>query len=73
MYSIDCYNKLILERIENELKELYACYYSKNIFRRLYKEKYKKLIDEYEKLYMNNLKVFGELIKEEYVFNNNIS
>lgn len=73
MYPLDYYNKLIIERIETELKELYACYYSKNIVRRLYKEKYKRLIDEYEKLYMDNLKVFGELIKEEYEFNKRIN
>lgn len=64
MNVLESYRKYVLLPIENNLKELYIKYYSKNIFIR--KKVYKKLIEEYEKIYLEKLNEFDKMIKEYY-------
>lgn len=61
----ELYRKHILENLEIKLKELYRCYYSKNIFKRLKRGYYKEQIEWYERLYIDHLKLYNYLISDD--------
>ena len=61
----ELYRKLIIEEIEIKLKELYKCYYSKNIIHRIKRKYYKDEINWYERLYLDHLKLYSYLLKDD--------
>lgn len=65
MSEQELYRKLIIEEIETKLKELYKCYYSKNIIHRIKRKYYKEEIDWYERLYLDHLKLYSYLLKDD--------
>ena len=65
MSEQELYRKHIIEKIEIKLKELYKCYYSKNIIHRIKRKNYKDEIDWYERLYLDHLKLYSYLIKDD--------
>ncbi len=64
------YVNYIIKPIENNLKELQACYYSKNIFKYPHKKLYKKYISIYSELLQEKLKYLEILIEEEIINKN---
>ena len=72
MEVLDMYAKNILHPIEEEIKKLRVCYYSKNIFKYPFKGLYKYWLDKYENLFFEKLNDFGKMIDEEYEFQKDI-
>ena len=64
MEVLDMYAKNILHPIEEEIKKLRVCYYSKNIFKYPFKGLYKYWLDKYENLFFEKLNDFGKMIDE---------
>lgn len=59
------YVTYVIKPIEDNIKELQACYYSKNILKYPHKKLYKKYIDIYSELLQQKLKHLETLIEEE--------
>ena len=68
MEVLDMYAKNILHPIEEEIKKLRVCYYSKNIFKYPFKGLYKYWLDKYENLFFEKLNDFGKMIDENTSF-----
>lgn len=64
MNIIELYRLYILKPIEDDLNELYVNYYS-NQNNIILKNYYKKMINKYEKIYLNKLENFDKLINTE--------
>ncbi len=62
------YVTYVIKPIEDNIKELQACYYSKNILKYPHKKLYKKYIDIYSELLQQKLKHLETLIEEEVNF-----
>ena len=69
MNILECYAQFILVHIENKLKNLYEHYYSKKILDIINRKSYKKLIDEYEKIYFEKLNEYDNFINEFFEVN----
>jgi hypothetical protein len=68
MEVLESYAKGIIHPIEDEIKKLKGCYYSKNIFKYPFKGLYKYWIEKYEKLLFEKLNDYEGLIDEEFKF-----
>ena len=64
MDILNLYCKIIIKPIEEERNKMRACYYSKNIFKRLNRKIYKEFMDKYDELLLEKYKKVGELIND---------
>lgn len=65
MNTPQMYVTYVIKPIEENIKELQVCYYSKNIFKYPHKKLYKKYINLYSELLQKKLKYLEKLIEEE--------
>lgn len=65
MNTSKMYVTYVIKPIENNIKELEICYYSKNILKYPHKRLYKKYLDLYSNLLQEKLKYLEVLIEEE--------
>lgn len=72
MKPLEMYVTYVITPIENNIKELQACYYSKNILKYPHKKLYKKYMNEYTKLLQEKLKHLEQMMDEEEKFRKNL-
>lgn len=72
MNTPQMYVTYVIKPIEDNIKELQVCYYSKNILKYPHKKLYKKYINLYSELLQEKLKHLEILMEEEISFHRNI-